>query len=316
MSDNKFKIRTDLALEAKESFEGTDVEISGVVLEEDYNEESNIKITRVVIENEQGAKAMGKPVGSYITLEAATLREEDEGYHREVSKEMAKYIKELLPKKNKASILVVGLGNRDVTPDALGPLVVNNLNINRHIFKEFGRGDCENCIEVSSVVPGVMAQTGMETAEMIKGIVDEIKPDAIIAIDALAARSTHRLNTTIQISNTGINPGSGVGNHRTGLTKESLGVEVIAIGIPTVVDAATIVNDTMDSLITVLASSKKLESLSNTLTEFTHEDKYQLIRELIEPSIGTMYVTPKDIDDTIKSLSFTVSESLNIAFSA
>lgn len=315
-----FKIRTDLALEVKESFEGTDVEISGVVLEEDYIDEIDVKVTRVEIIDDAGAEAMGKPIGTYITLEASNLRIPDEGYHREVSEEIAKYIKELLPKKANPNILVVGLGNREVTADALGPMAVGNLNITRHIFKEFGRDssvarEFNTNVGVCSVVPGVMAQTGMETAEVIKGIVDEIKPDAVIAIDALAARSTHRLNTTIQLTDTGISPGSGVGNHRSGLTHDSLGIPVIALGIPTVVDAATIVNDTMENMIKALSSSEKLVSLSNTLSEFNHEEKFQLIRELIEPNLGTMYVTPKDIDETVKSLSFTVSESLNIAFS-
>lgn len=314
----EFEIRTDLALEAKESFEGTGVEVSGVVLEEDYDEKSDIKVTRVEIINEQGAQAMGKPIGTYITLEALSLREFDEGYHREVSEKMAKYIKELLPEKENLSVLVVGLGNRDVTPDALGPMAVGNLKINRHIFREPGleAERLNHSIEVSGVVPGVMAQTGMETAEVVGGIIDEIKPDAIIAVDALAARNTRRLNTTIQLTDAGINPGSGVGNHRCGLTKETLGLPVIAIGIPTVVDAATIVNDTMDGLVKAMSSSDKLKSLSNTLSEFNHEDKYELIRELIEPKLGTMYVTPKDIDETVKSLSFTVSEALNIAFGA
>lgn len=313
----EFKIRTDLALEAKESFEGTGVEISGVVIEEDYNEESDIKITRVEIVNEQGAEAMGKPIGTYITLEAPNMRHSDDGYHREVSEEMAKHMKELLPSKENLSVLVVGLGNRDVTADALGPMAALNLRINRHIFLEYGRDvqGYKSNVEVSSVVPGVMAQTGMETAEMVKGIIDETKPDAVIAIDALAARNTRRLNATIQLTDTGINPGSGVGNHRSGLTKETLGVPVIAIGIPTVVDAATIVNDAMEGLINAMASSDKLKSLSETLSDFSHNDKYELIRELIEPQLGTMYVTPKDIDETIKSLSYTVSESLNIAFS-
>lgn len=315
---SEFKVRTDLALEARESFEGTDVEISGVVLEEDYNEKSDIKITRVIIENEEGESAMGKPIGTYITLEAQNLREFDESYHREVSEEMSKHILELLPKEKKLSVLVVGLGNREATPDALGPLAVGNLSINRHLIREFGRNydNHKNNIEVSAVAPGVMAQTGMETVEAIKGIVHEIKPDVIIAIDALAARSAHRLNTTIQITDTGISPGSGVGNHRSGLTKESLGIPVIAIGIPTVIDTATIVNDTMDSLMQAMSSSEKLKPVTAAMAEFSGQEKYQLIRELIEPHLGNMYVTPKDVDETIKSLSFTVSESLNMAFSS
>ena len=152
-------------------------------------------------------------------------------------------------------MLVVGLGNREVTPDALGPRVVDNLFITRHIVKEYGKyafGE-KNVNRISSIVPGVMAQTGMESLEIIHGIIDETKPDLVIVIDALAARSTKRLNRTIQVTDTGINPGSGVGNHRHGLNKKSLGIPVISIGIPTVVDAATIVNDTMFNLIAAMS---------------------------------------------------------------
>lgn len=312
---DQFRIRTDLAVEAKESFTGDDVEIKGVVVEEDYKEKTDIKITRVNIKDQAGADAMRKPIGNYITLEAKNMRLPDEDYHREISEELANHIRALLPEKKDLSVLVVGLGNRDVTPDALGPKVIGNLLITRHVFKEYGEDtyELDKMGKVSGIVPGVMAQTGMESLEIVKGVVEETKPDVVIAIDALAARSTHRLNTTIQLADTGINPGSGVGNHRIGLTKESVGVPVIAIGVPTVVDAATIVNDTMESLIQAMSTSESLKNVTESLSSFTHGEKYQLIRELIEPHIGTMFVTPKDIDETIKSLSFTISEALNIA---
>ena len=313
---SQFQIRTDLALEVRESFEGTNVEIKGVVLEKEYDKDRDVHITRVIIKNEEGAKAMGKPIGTYITLEAPNLQHPDTDYHREVSVIMAKHIKELLPQKEDLSVIVIGLGNDDVTADALGPMSVDNLCITRHITKEYGKnvwGD-ENKISVSSLTPGVMAKTGMETAEIVKGVIDETEPDVAIVIDSLAARSTKRLNTTIQITDTGINPGSGVGNHRSGLNKETMEVPVIAIGVPTVVDAATIVSDTMDSLLAVLADSKELSSLANVIEKFNDQEKHQLIRELLEPQIGTMYVTPKDIDETIKQLSFTVSEGLNMVF--
>ena len=148
-------------------------------------------------------------------------------------------------------MFVVGLGNRKVTPDALGPYVADNLNITRHVVKEYGKYAMgEEAVHiVSAVIPGVMGQTGMETVEMIRGVVMQTKPDLLIAVDALAARNSKRLNRTIQISDTGIHPGSGVGNHRNAITKETVGVPVIAIGVPTVVDAATIVNDTMENFI-------------------------------------------------------------------
>lgn len=313
---NKFQIRTDLALEAKESFEEDNVEIHGVKIEEDYNEKTEITTTTVNIETKNGAKAMGKPIGTYITIEAPNMAIPDEDYHREISVVLSEHIKQLVPNsEEEQSILIVGLGNRDVTPDSLGPLVVGNLLITRHVVKEYGKLAMgkDKVNSVSSVVPGVMAQTGMETSEIIHGIVKETSPDVLIVVDALAARSTKRLNRTIQITNTGINPGSGVGNHRNGLSKETIGIPVIAIGVPTVVDAATIVNDTMENLILAMSESPALESIGSTLESFNANEKYQLIRELISPHLNSMYVTPKDIDETMKRLSFTISEALNMA---
>lgn len=313
----KFAVRTDLALEAKESYEEDNVEISGVIIDENLVKDKDIKITKVVIETENGAKAMGKPMGTYITLEAPDMVVPDEDYHREISKELAVQIKNLIPMKDEISILVVGLGNREVTADALGPNVVENLFITRHVVREYGK-EAFNKKEVSlisGIVPGVMAQTGMETLEIVRGVVNQTNPDYVIAIDALAARSTKRLNRTIQITDTGINPGSGVGNHREGLNQESLNVPVIAIGIPTVVDAATIVNDTMENLIEGMEQEKTLKGISGALKTFDANEKYQLIREIISPHLNGMYVTPKDIDETIKMLGFTISEGLNIAFS-
>lgn len=323
MQDNKekeqeiFMVRTDLAVEAKESFEEDNVEIKGVIIDENYKEEQDIKITRVVIENENGAKAMGKPMGTYVTLEAPNMVVPDQDYHREISKELAEQIKKLIPLEKEVSVLIVGLGNREVTPDSLGPNVVENLLITRHVVREYGKEALgKNKVNIiSGIVPGVMAQTGMETLEIVKGVVDETRPDYVIAIDALAARSTKRLNRTIQITDTGINPGSGVGNHRNGLNLESLNVPVIAIGIPTVVDAATIVNDTMENLIDAMEQTKELKSIGGTLKTFDVNEKYQLIREIISPHLNGMFVTPKDIDETVKMLGFTISEGLNMAFS-
>lgn len=315
---NCYEIRTDLALEARERFEEDNVEIKGVRIEESHIADRDMKITRVIIETENGARIMGKPKGTYITLEADNMTDPDEGYHREISEELARQIQNLLPHGGQGlSVLVVGLGNREITPDSLGPNVVDNMLITRHVAREYGKYALGpgNPSLVSSIVPGVMAQTGMETLEIVKGIVEETHPDYIIAIDALAARSTKRLNRTIQISSGGINPGSGVGNHRSGLNQESLGVPVIAIGIPTVVDAATIVTDTMKNLIDAMAESEALQSLSGTLGSFDEIEKYQLIRELLSPQLNGMFVTPKDIDETIRRLSFTVSEGLNIALS-
>ena len=314
----KYSIRTDLALEDKERFESDNVEVQGVSLSEDYDEEREIKVTTVKIETENGAKVMRKPVGTYITMEAPNMAVPDEDYHAEISKELAKFLSRFIRKdKEDYSILVAGLGNRKVTPDALGPYVVDNLNITRHIVKEYGKyamGE-ENVRLVSAIVPGVMAQTGMETVEIIKGIVRETKPDMMIAVDALAARSSKRLNRTIQISDTGINPGSGVGNHRNAITKDTVGIPVLAIGVPTVVDAATIVNDTMENLILALESSETLRGVGVVMQGYNAAAKYELVKELISPHLNGLFVTPKDIDETVKRISYTISEALNMLFS-
>lgn len=321
MMVEKYKIRTDLAMEQKERFESDHVEVSGVVLEEEYDEEKEIKITTVRIETENGAKAMGKPVGTYLTLEAPNMAAADEGYHREISETLAgfleKYMKDTEENQEKGySVLVVGLGNREVTPDALGPYVVDQLNFTRHIVQEYGRyavGKGGSRI-VSAIVPGVMAQTGMESAEIIRGIVNETTPDLIMVIDALAARSTKRLNRTIQISDAGIHPGAGVGNHRSEITKDTMGIPVIAIGVPTVVDAATIVNDTMENFITALETSETLKGVGVVLQGYNSAEKYELVKELIAPHLNGMFVTPKDIDDTVRRISYTISEAMNMLF--
>ncbi len=297
----RFRIRTDLALEARESFEEEDVKIRGVRIEEEEDKELELHTTTVVIETENGAKTMGKPVGTYITMEAPNMSVPDEGYHREISEKLAEHLRTLMGEGEK-SVLIVGLGNRDVTPDALGPYVVQNVRITRHLIREYGAASLgeEQMNPISGIVPGVMAQTGMETVEIVKGVVKQTHPDLIIAVDALAARSTRRLNRTIQVTDTGINPGSGVGNHRNGLNRQVIGIPVIAIGVPTVVDAATIVNDTMQNLI-------------NTMNEKDTAEKYHMIKEMIPSHLNTMFVTPKDIDETVKRLSYTISEGLNIA---
>lgn len=313
-----YNIRTDLALETRERFVSDHVEIPGVSVEETYDEEREIRTTRVVVETENGAKMMGKPVGTYLTIEAPNMAVPDEDYHREISKKLAEDIKELVPeRKEEVSVLVVGLGNREVTPDALGPYVADHLHVTRHIVKEYGKYAMgkDQVYLVSAVVPGVTGQTGMETLEIVKGIVEEMEPDFVVAIDALAARNSKRLNRTIQITDTGICPGSGVGNHRLALNRETLGVKVIGIGVPTVVDAVTIVNDTMENFIVALESSELLKSVGETLRSYNEAEKQELIRELIAPHLNGMYMTPKNIDDTIKRVSFTISEALNILFS-
>ncbi len=284
--DSWSNVRTDLALEARENIEEKESEIRGVSVEEEYDKERDIKITKVVVETKNGAKALGKPMGTYITLEAPAMTEPEEDYHKEIAEILAKELRDLLPNSEKEqSILVVGLGNREVTADSLGPNVVDNLFINRHIVMEYGKVayNCSKMHMVSSIVPGVMARTGMESAEIIRGVIGETKPDLAIVIDALAARSTKRLNRTIQITNTGIHPGSGVGNHRNAITQESLHIPVIALGVPTVVDAATIVGDAMG-------------------------ERPATLKEL-----NNMYVTTKDVDFQIQQISHILCDGINMA---
>lgn len=301
MAGEGYQIRTDLALETQERIQKSKKNVRGIGFKEDERK-NGITISTVSIETENASKTMGRPKGKYITIEAPQLSEDDTNYHREVSEEFSMVLRELMlevgerislkVKSGEWSILVVGLGNREVTADALGPRVVDNLFITRHILKEYGTYAFGNKIvnKISGIVPGVMAQTGMECVEIIRGIVKETSPDYVITIDALAARSTKRLGRTIQLTDTGIVPGSGVGNHRNALNLESIGVPVISIGVPTVVDAATIVSDAVN----------------------TNRD---VVEDFMSPKLHDMYVTPKDIDDTIKQLSFLISEGLNIAFS-
>ena len=301
---SSFKVRTDLALEVRENMEENARECRGVSVEEEYREESELKITKVVIETMNGAKAMGKPVGTYVTLEAPAMILPDEDYHEEISEELARQLKQIIPGlEGELSVMVVGLGNRDVTADALGPNVVDNLTITRHMMKEYGKAafDKKKVHMVSGLVPGVMAKTGMESQEIIKGVVEKTKPDVVIVVDALAARSTRRLNRTIQLTNTGIHPGSGVGNHRNAITEEALGVPVIAIGVPTVVDAATIVGDAFDKMVRQ-AGEEPLD-----------------IQDELMAGLGelyNMYVTGKDVDYEIKQISHIICDALNSALEA
>lgn len=297
-----YRGRTDLAVEAREYVEDADGALHGVKVSEEYDEEKDVRVTVVDILSKNGAKAMGKPMGKYITIDAYNMQEADEGFHREVSEVLANQLIKLLPETDsEKEVLVVGLGNRDVTADALGPNVVDNLHITRHIVKEYGKEAYseEKVNIISSMEPGVMGKTGMEAAEILKGVVEQTNPKVMIVVDALAARNTKRLNRTVQITNTGIHPGSGVGNNRNALTLQSMGIPVIAIGVPTVVDAATIVLDAFERMLYGTGEADKhrlLEDCSHAISD-----------------LHNMYVTSKDIDAVIKRLSFTVSEGINIA---
>lgn len=295
------QIRTDLALEARESVSEKEEHLHGVQVEEEYKEESEIKITRVTIESKNGARLLGKAMGTYVTLEAPNMAHPDEDYHEEIARELAYQIKSLLPKeKEQLSILIIGLGNREVTADSLGPRVVDNLTITRHMVMEFGNAAYEGrkLPLTSSLVPGVMAKTGMESQEIISGVVAQTHPDLVLVIDALAARSIKRLNRTIQISNAGINPGSGVGNYRNAIQEENLGVPVIALGVPTVVDAATIVQDAV------------FKDCSMEDQDFL--DRKEKITGAMD-ELYNMYVTGKDVDYEIQQISHIICSAIHLA---
>lgn len=319
MGGQKFEVRTDLALEESERFHGDGGEISGVSVKEWEKKEAGIRLTEVVVRNEAGARKMGKPAGTYLTLEAPALAKKDQDYHREVAGELAAQLLRLFARhgiggeRGIPAILVVGLGNPDATPDALGPMVLDHLQMTRQFFLHYGKEFCEkNGYPIlSGITPGVMAQTGMETAEIVKGVIRETRPDAVLVVDALAARSAHRLGVTIQISDTGIHPGSGVGNHRNSLTKESLGVPVFALGVPTVVGAASIVQDTVEAMTEALRGNQGMEAYGGMVEDMDPEEQYELIREILEPKFGPMYVTPHDIDERVENLSFTISEAIH-----
>lgn len=287
------KVRTDLALEARNSVSEDAEKIDGISVSENKDCKNDINVIRMRVQTKAGADAIGKPVGTYITMEVPNLSEEDEGYHREISESLAHQLKYLVTSAKHwddrtPRILVAGLGNRDATADALGPNVVSNLLITRHIVEYMGYSGVEGAYAVTSaIVPGVMAQTGIDTCELIGAVVRKTRPDVLIAVDALAARSIKRLNTTIQITDTGIHPGSGVGNDRQAITRKTMGIPVIAIGVPTVVDARSIVYDSIG------------EEERKNFGRFSEEFK-------------NMYVTSKDIDAVIKRVSYTVSEAINI----
>ncbi len=293
-------IRTDLAIELREEMKDRQ-DLEGVNISTTVNEDQDIRTTVIDVLNEEGEKKLGKPKGTYITIESESIREFDEGIHMPLCRELARQLDILL--EGADSILVAGLGNRAVTPDSLGPLVVDNLFITRHL-KDCG---VEGKKIISGICPGVMAQTGIETVEIIRGICENIDVDAVLAIDALAARSSRRLNRTIQLADTGISPGSGVGNHRKAVNQETIGVKVIALGVPTVISVPSIVNDSMD----IMADAFNQSHGKALMETFTEEQRYALACNMVEPDLVDMFVTPKNIDELIKRISFTISEAIN-----
>ncbi|CEN84645.1 GPR endopeptidase [Paraclostridium sordellii] len=305
-------LRTDLALEAREIYEqGNDASnIPGVKI--DTKELEDCIVTKVEVLDEQGAQIMNKGIGIYTTIESKLMKYDDDESREQVISYLKDELISILGNDNTKKTLVIGLGNWNITSDALGPKTVSKTLVTRHIFKNYNKDYDDDFTEVSGLSPGVMGITGIETSEIVKAIVEATNPDRVIAIDALASRKMERVNSTIQISTAGISPGGGVGNKRKALNKEYLGVDVIAIGVPTVVDAATLTSDVLDLAIdNLMEQSKESEGFYNMLKQLKEDEKYHLIKDSLEPYDKNLIVTPKDIDDTIENLSIIISEGLN-----
>ncbi|MCQ2008460.1 MAG: GPR endopeptidase [Sporolactobacillus sp.] len=336
----QFAVRTDLAIEESEKRPA----IQGLHSEE--NKESGIKITSMTIDR-QAAAAMNKKPGTYLTFEAQELRSADTEIEGKMERVFAKYFAQFLKQlsiADDASCLLVGLGNGKVTPDALGPSVVQNVLVTKHLFDLQPENVQPGYRPVSALTPGVMGVTGIETSDIILGVIEKTKPDFVIAVDALAARAIERVNTTIQVADSGIHPGSGVGNNRKELSMQTLGIPVIAIGVPTVVDAVTITSDSLDLLLRhferEMSDTKPSKSLAPSWMSFgekvdykklnlpskekraaflgmvgtlSEEEKAQLIREALGASGTQMMVTPKEVDFFIEKMGNVIAEGLNAA---
>ena len=303
-------IRTDLALEATEICEEQSTALDGVVV--DTKELEDCTITTVEIINEIGSKIMNKEIGKYITIESDLMKFDDDDSREKVINYLKDELIEIFGTDQSKKTLIIGLGNWNITSDALGPRAVSKTLVTRHIFKNYNKDYDDDFSEVAALSPGVMGITGIETVEIVKSIVDKIKPDRVVAIDALASRKMDRVNSTIQISTGGIAPGGGVGNKRKALDKSYLGVDVIAIGVPTVVDAATLTIDVLDLAIdNLIEVSQENSEFYKMLTKLKEEEKYQLIKDSLEPYDKNLIVTPKDIDETIENLAIIISEGLN-----
>ncbi len=309
-----YNFRTDLALERRDLYNkahNIEKDIDGIETEEEKVND-NILISRVKVINKNGEEAIGKLQGNYITIDVKNLKIASEEEIQMASEAVTKELKVLLEKhiQGKDSILVVGLGNIYVTPDALGPKVINEIDITRHLLEYMPEVLDQNTREVSAISPGVLGTTGIETLEILKGIIDNVKPKLVIVIDALASRSIERISSSVQLADTGIVPGAGVGNTRKELTINTLGIPVIAMGIPTVVEAATIAADSLTLLIKKVQEQAQSNDFLNKLQE---EDKYALIKEVLTPEEYNFIVTPKEIDELIEKMKNVIARGINFA---
>ncbi len=305
-------VRTDLASEAYEMLTEAAEELSGI---ESHNENlDGVNIHRVLVKTEDAAKRIGKPCGNYITIELPPPQlasgEELASACRLISQELRR----LLSLTPDSTVLVIGLGNRSITPDALGPQVVSQLFITRHLFSHLSKDVTKDLRPVCAISPGVLGITGIETEEIVRGAVEKVKPDCVLCIDALAARNMHRIGASVQLCDTGIAPGAGVGNHRHALNQKTLGVPVIALGVPTVIDAATITADTL----TLITKTMKKESgkdvpLFGVLSSMDPENYALLAKDVLSSDLGNFIVTPKEVDLLIEKISKLIADSINYA---
>ncbi|GMA52133.1 GPR endopeptidase [Alicyclobacillus contaminans] len=303
--------RTDLALEAHALAKRRQPSVPGVT--EEHEELEDITISRVKVTSEAGEQAIGKKRGSYITLDIPGLRHKNPALQDRVVDQLEVEFGRLFRLRKHAKILIVGLGNANVTPDALGPKVVERLFVTRHLFGFMPQLKQQGYRTVAAIAPGVLGVTGIETSEVVKGVVEHVKPDVVIAIDALASLSLSRVNSTIQIADTGISPGSGIGNKRQALDEETLGCQVYAIGVPTVVDAATIANDAMELVLDTLRRSVPNNTATPLFDQFNGREKWQMIREVLEPMGNNLMVTPKEVDDFVDDVADVIARGLNLA---
>lgn len=285
------QIRTDLAMEDAADLDRE--HMPGVHISE--WEAGGVTMTEVSVESEEGARLLGKPQGLYITMECPRVRRRDIDARRAVSVLLGEELARLLPP-GEGSVLVIGLGNRSVTPDSLGPLAVDHMLVTRHIYRERPDLTSSAMSSVCAVAPGVMGTTGIESGELVRAAIEAVRPRAVIAVDSLSARALDRLSSTVQLTNTGIQPGSGVGNHRAAMTQETLGVPVLAVGVPMVIHAAALARDAFRLL--------------------SGEDETRLdalMRELMDGDLGDMIVTPREVDDLVDNAAVMLAGGINRA---
>lgn len=310
--DGTFKpieVYTDMAIEARDIVRGeAREEIPGVRVQE--TQDRGVEVTSVEITEESAEKLMGKPRGHYVTLDVPHFKDRDPDLKHGLTAVLTDEIKRLIPQETQTSVLVVGLGNWNATPDALGPRVIDRLLVTRHLNEVVPVDIRDRMRPVSAVAPGVLGTTGIETLDIIRGIVQEVKPDLVVAIDALAARNIDRLLGSVQIADTGIHPGSGVGNRRQGLSQESVGVPVIALGVCTVVQSISIAQEAVHMLSNQLADDVTFYKI---LEEMGPSEQKGLVNEVLGSRFAGLMVTPKEIDMLIDDMADVVGEALNRA---